>query len=392
MLVKHLPFFYLCTMLLNFYLYFSIFASAFYIVVMLVCAYGWKHLPYFKKTQNVDSQTFISVLVAARNEAENIETCLKSILAQDYPKHLFEIIVIDDSSEDDTFSLANNFSTNNIRVIKLSDYSEKGGKKKAIEAGVNVAKGTLIVTTDADCIAQTQWLSLIAAFYESKKYKFIAAPVNFHKEKNTFELCQSLDFLGLMAVTGGGIQLKKFNMCNGANLAYERDVFFEVGGFKGIDQLASGDDMLLMQKIALKYPNDIGYLKNTDATVFTYAKESVQSFINQRVRWASKTNTYKEFLVTGILMMVFFFCCNIPLSLLLIFIFGKIAFYLFIFQCLVKLACDVTLLYPICVFFNRKDLTKVFFPAFWGHLVYIIIVGILASVLYNYEWKGRYVR
>ena len=379
-------------MLLDFYIYFSILAALFYIIVMLVCAYGWKRLPYFKFVQNADNQTFISILIAARNESENIENCLQSIIAQNYPKHLYEVIVIDDSSEDNTFTLANSFHASNIRVIKLADFSEKGGKKKAIEAGVNHAKGTLIVTTDADCIAQPQWLSLIAAFYESKKYKFIAAPVNFHEEKNTFERCQSLDFLGLMAVTGGGIQLKKFNMCNGANLAYERDVFFEVGGFQGIDQLASGDDMLLMQKIALKYPNDIGYLKNTDATVFTFAKESVQSFINQRVRWASKTNTYKEFLVTAILMMVFFFCCNIPFSLLLILIFGKTALYVFIFQCLVKLFCDVALLYPICVFFKRKDLTKVFFPAFWGHLTYIIVVGILASVLYNYEWKGRYVR
>ena len=379
-------------MLLDFYIYFSILAALFYIIVMLVCAYGWKRLPYFKFVQNADNQTFISILIAARNESENIENCLQSIIAQNYPKHLYEVIVIDDTSEDNTFTLANSFHASNIRVIKLADFSEKGGKKKAIEAGVNHAKGTLIVTTDADCIAQPQWLSLIAAFYESKKYKFIAAPVNFHEEKNTFERCQSLDFLGLMAVTGGGIQLKKFNMCNGANLAYERDVFFEVGGFQGIDQLASGDDMLLMQKIALKYPNDIGYLKNTDATVFTFAKESVQSFINQRVRWASKTNTYKEFLVTAILMMVFFFCCNIPFSLLLILIFGKTALYVFIFQCLVKLFCDVALLYPICVFFKRKDLTKVFFPAFWGHLTYIIVVGILASVLYNYEWKGRYVR
>ena len=379
-------------MLINYYIEFSVLASTFYVVVMFVCAYGWKRLPYFNPSQKTDNQTFISILIAARNEEDNIENCLKSIMLQNYPKHLFEVIVIDDSSEDATFSLANSINSDNIRVIKLADYSEKGGKKKAIEAGVNVAKGKLIVTTDADCVAQPQWLSLIAAFYESKKYKFIAAPVNFYQEKNTFELCQSLDFLGLMAVTGGGIALKRFNMCNGANLAYERDVFFEVDGFKGIDQLASGDDMLLMQKIALKYPNDIGYLKNTDATVFTFAKESVQSFINQRVRWASKTNSYKEVLLTGILMMVFFFCCNIPLSFLLIFIFGKTAFYLFLFQCFVKFICDLTLLYPICVFFNRKDLTKVFFPAFWGHLAYIIVVGVLASVLFNYEWKGRYVR
>jgi cellulose synthase/poly-beta-1,6-N-acetylglucosamine synthase-like glycosyltransferase len=379
-------------MILDAYILFSILASFFYIAVMMICTYGWHRLGFYKKRQNVENQTHISVLVAARNEEANIEKCIKSILAQNYPKHLFEVIVIDDHSEDQTFAILNGLQSENLRILRLADFGIKGSKKKAIELGVHQAKGQLIVATDADCLTQPNWLSLIASFYEEGKYKFIAAPVNFYQEKNTFELCQSLDFLGLMAVTGAGIELKRFNMCNGANLAYEREVFFEVDGFKGIDQLASGDDMLLMQKVALKYPDRIGYLKNTEATVFTFAKETVKSFINQRVRWASKTNSYKEFLVTGILIMVFFFCCNIPFSLFLVLFLGKPALQLFVFQCVVKLTCDIVLLYPICVFFKRKDLVKVFFPAFWGHLAYIIVVGFLANILYNYEWKGRFVR
>jgi cellulose synthase/poly-beta-1,6-N-acetylglucosamine synthase-like glycosyltransferase len=380
-------------MIWDYYIYISFFASFFYIAVMMVCAYGWRKLPAFQLDTDVKIyKTKISVIIAARNEADNIAVCLKSIFAQTYPKNFYEIIVVNDHSEDDTFAIAKGFDEPNLRVLQLADYGVKGAKKKAIEIGVKEASGDLIVATDADCIAQENWLHLLADFYEKGDYKFIAAPVNFHNEKNTFEKCQSLDFLGLMAVTGAGIALQKFNMCNGANLAYERNVFFEVDGFKGIEQLASGDDMLLMQKIALKYPDRIGYLKNTAATVFTQAKPTIASFINQRVRWASKMNSYKDFLMTSILVMVFGFCCNIPLSLLLSIFLGKKIVLLFLSQCLIKATCDMMVLYPVCTFFNRKDLKKVFFPAFWGHLTYVIVVGVLANFLYNYEWKGRWVR
>ncbi len=378
--------------IIDFYLYFSAASALSYIIAMLACTYGWMRLPRFEASKHNNHTTTISILIAARNEAENIESCLKSIEKQSYPKDLFEVIVINDHSEDATFELAKATNISNLRVLQLADYGVKGSKKKAIETGVGEAKGKLIVTTDADCVVQPDWLRLIAEYYEMHQPKLIAAPVNFYHEKNTFERCQSLDFLGLMAVTGAGIELKQISMCNGANLIYERAVFHEVEGFKGIDQLASGDDMLLMQKIALKYPDGIAYLKNTDATVFTFAKEDWKSFISQRVRWASKMNAYKEFTITAVLIMVFFFCCNIPLSLLLIPFLPKIAIPMFLIQCLLKTILDFTLLYKISDFFNRKDLLKVGFPAFWFHVSYVVLVGVLASVLYNYEWKGRYVR
>jgi cellulose synthase/poly-beta-1,6-N-acetylglucosamine synthase-like glycosyltransferase len=379
-------------MLLDIYLYFILISAVCYIISMLACKIGWRRLAVFNPPQSTEPHTTISVLVAARNEAQHIENCLKSIAAQTYPAHLFEIIVINDHSEDATFALAKAMNIPNLRVLQLADYGVKGSKKKAIETGVGEATGRLIVTTDADCIVQPDWLTLIADFYELHQPKFIAAPVNFHQEKNTFESCQSLDFLGLMAVTGAGIELGMISMCNGANLAYERAVFYEVEGFKGIDQLASGDDMLLMQKIALKYPDKIAYLKNTAATVFTHAKEDWKSFISQRVRWASKTNSYKEFTITAVLIMVFFFCCNIPLSLFLSLFFGKIFLQVFVFQCLIKVLFDYFAISEVTTFFNRKDLHRVLFPAFWFHIGYVIVVGILASILFNYEWKGRYVR
>ncbi|MFZ4542433.1 MAG: glycosyltransferase [Saprospiraceae bacterium] len=378
------------SIILNLYIILSVSLALLYVVIILVYRKGWNDLPENETIpEDYLPTTNVSVLVAARNEEKCISSCIDSIKAQKFPVELLEIIVIDDHSTDRTYEVA---VGREIRVIQLSDYSEKGSKKKAIETGIRFASGKLIVTTDADCIVPGEWLLNMVYFYETAHYKFIAAPVNFHQEQNTFEKAQSLDFLGLMLITGAGIHKGFMHMCNGANLAYEREVFYQVGGFEGIDQLASGDDMLLMQKVALQFPGSLGFLKSRAATVLTTAKPTVKSFIYQRIRWASKTNSYKEFLVTAILAAVFLLCCNIIFSIFLIPFLGKTAIFVFLFQILVKALMDYLLLQPAAVYFKRSELLAVFIPAFFGHILYMVIVGILANLVYNYEWKGRLVR
>ena len=138
-----------------------------------------------------------------------------------------------------------------------------------METAIGLAKGNLIVTTDADCIVQPEWLQTIASYYEEFGPVFIAAPVVYtnplHGDsffKKLLKIFQSLDFITLQGITGASVYKKFHNMCNGANLAYEKKVFNEVGGFEGIDQIASGDDMLLMHKIQKIYPGRIQYLKS----------------------------------------------------------------------------------------------------------------------------------
>lgn len=372
------------------YFLLSLLLSIAYIIIIIVYRKGWDDLSESPNPPlNYKPQTSLSVLIAARNEEDSIGKCLDSIIAQHYPADLLEVIVINDFSTDNTAKVA---QAKGVKVITLSDFSAQGSKKKAIEVGVAQANGQLIVATDADCVAGKKWLQNIAYFYETTHAKFIAAPVNFHQEKNLFERAQSLDFLGLMLITGAGIHKGFMHMCNGANLAYERSVFYEVDGFKGIDQLASGDDMLLMQKVALKHPNSLGFIKNREATVFTHAKPTLKSFVAQRVRWASKTNSYKEVLVTTILAFVFFLCSNIVLSLLLIPFLGMAVAKIFLFQMITKAIMDYYLLSPTAHFFRKENLMKDFFPSFIGHTIYIVAVGFLANMVYNYEWKGRRVR
>jgi cellulose synthase/poly-beta-1,6-N-acetylglucosamine synthase-like glycosyltransferase len=371
---------------------------AYYVYLMLRYAEGWQSLPTTELLANFRPQTFISVLIPARNEAAHIEQCLRSILAQNYPIHLYEIILIDDYSTDDTAAIAAALSSPRVQVLSLEEYlqhadyqnfNQNSFKKIGIQLGIKKAKGTLIACTDADCLAQPDWLRYLAQCYELQHAKFIAAPVNFYEETSNFERFQSLDFLGMMGITGAGIHRKFMRMCNGANLAYPKSVFYEVGGFEGINRIASGDDMLLMQKIAARYPNDIFCLKQKKANIFTHAKPNWQSFINQRVRWASKSSIYPEHRVTFDLAMVFFFCCNLLLSLILS---PWLGFAVFFIQLFIKSAIDYYFLTICARFFDRKDLLKTFFISQFYHIAYIVVVGIKSNLAKEYEWKGRRVK
>ena len=369
-----------------------------YITFIFLYVRYWKKLSFFKSTEGYLPQTVISVLIPARNEQDNIIDCLNTIVAGNYPQELFEIIAIDDHSDDKTPQYVLDFAAThtNIRLIELKNYvkltDNQPFKKRAIEAAIGEAKGELIVTTDADCLAQPNWLYLIAEYYEKTGKRLIAAPVNFHEEKTYFERFQSLDYIGMMGVTGAGVEGQFTNMCNGANLAYQKKLFYEVGGFKGIDHVASGDDMLLMQKIARFYPNALGFLKNPDATVYTKAKTTIADFLSQRLRWASKSSSYTEFFTVFQLATVFVFCWNILISLCLSIFYDTSFFAIFVLQFAVKTIADYFFLNMMSRFFNRPDLMRPFLTPQYIHILYIIVVGSLANFKKTYTWKGRKVR
>ena len=243
---------------------------------MLILYYrrGWKGIPDFKpQTPGLKPATRISVIIPARNEEKHIQHCLDSINNQSYPKQFFEVWVVDDHSTDKTPEIIKQYKSSNIKLVSLKDFisGEKlnAYKKKAIETAISQSTGELIVTTDADCIVPPDWLLTIAAFYEKEKVQFIAAPVSIDCNNRFIEVFQALDFMTLQGITGASVYRNIHSMCNGANLAYTKKAFEEVGGFTGIDHIASGDDMLLMHKIYRRYPTKVKFLKATEAIVQT---------------------------------------------------------------------------------------------------------------------------
>ncbi|NUQ25290.1 MAG: glycosyltransferase [Saprospiraceae bacterium] len=352
-----------------------------YLVAIGYIRMWWRRLPEWRPPANDNPTVFISVIVPARNEAANIGACLQSLLSQNYPAHLFEIIVVDDHSEDDTARRAGSIPDERVRVV----VSPGAQKKQALAYGVSLARGELIAATDADCQAPPQWLSLLASAYENRRPAFIAAPVAFHKENNLLGYFQSLDYLGMMVLTGAGIYSGRLLLANGANLAYPKAVFEEVGGFAGIDHVASGDDMFLLQKIARRYPDRLFFIKNPEATVLTSPQPSLAGLWAQRLRWASKSSAFRGGVMLVYLALVFVVCGGILLGL------APAPFAALILLAF-KLIADYALLSEACRYFQRSDLLRYFLPAQLLHIAYIALIGLAGVFVRRYRWKGREVR
>ncbi|MDI3318668.1 glycosyltransferase [Pinibacter soli] len=356
---------------------------------------GWRTLSSFSEAdvENATPSIKISVIVPARNEEQNIGWCLESIVGQNYPKELFEVIVINDHSTDNTERIVSGYSTQNVKLINLVDYVEAGlnsYKKKAIEIGISKSSGYLILTTDADCFADKNWLRSIAAYQEKTQAVLIAAPVKIILKTGLLSYFQSLDFLILQGITGASIHRRFHSMCNGANLAYLKSAFYEVNGFKNVDNIASGDDMLLMHKIVTRYPDKFFFLKSREAIVSTQPATSWKEFFNQRIRWASKADKYDDKRITKVLFLVYFL--NLFLLLTLVYTVCNIAFFsYFIFLILTKTIIEYAFVSRIANFFSLNKLMYYFLPLQPIHIVYTVIAGFLGK-FGKYEWKGRVVK
>jgi cellulose synthase/poly-beta-1,6-N-acetylglucosamine synthase-like glycosyltransferase len=366
-----------------------------YGLLMLWYRYGWRHLRAFAPSALPPCSTSVSVIIPARNEEKHILSCLEAVSLQSYPKDLLEIIVVNDCSTDRTAELVANFPASNVRLVNLADYLDGSGplnsyKKKAIETAVSLSTGELIITTDADCVMSQHWVRTLVSYYEHQGAKFIAAPVSFHRENGFFKVFQSLDFLTMQGITGATAHLRCGTMCNGANLAYEKKAFQEVGAFRGIDCIASGDDMLLMYKMYKAYPDRIGFVKHPNAIVRTLPQENVASFMQQRIRWASKADKYEDKRMTMVLAFVYLW--NIVLFAL--FAVGLVYPRLLIWcLCLIvfKTLVELFFLWPVARFFQKTHLLWQFFPAQFLHIPYVITAGWLGK-FGSYQWKDRHVR
>jgi cellulose synthase/poly-beta-1,6-N-acetylglucosamine synthase-like glycosyltransferase len=346
----------------------------------------WKEVSYEVK---------FTVIIPARDEEAIIKACLTSVLNQDYPHDLYEVIVIDDHSTDNTAgivrSLQNRYA--NLRLIQLQDVLQgqqlNSYKKKAIEYAIGQAKGDWIVTTDADCLVTEKWLQSFSAFIVERKAIFVAAPVKYINTRSFVSVFQCLDFITLQGITAAAVHNNFHSMCNGANLAYSKKAFYEVGGFAGIDDIASGDDMLLMHKIYKRYPTGIGFLLSRNAVVATKPMPTWKSFFNQRIRWASKAEKYDDKRIFWVLVLVYVF--NLSFVALPVVSFWYPSLWLYWGMLLVaKTLIELWFIYPVALFFKEEKLLR-WFPLMQPvHVLYTVTAGWLGK-FGKYTWKGRQV-
>lgn len=366
--------------------------AAGYTVLLLLYRIGWALQCDFEVPDGYQPATRISIVIAARNESKQIEACLSSLLKQDYPATLFDITVVDDFSEDDTANKVRSLNAGNVQLIALKDHvadrsAIRSFKKKALEIAIAHTRGELIITTDADCIADPLWLRTMAAKYEQTQAKMIVAPVDFTSDGRVVEVFQSIDFLTMQGITAAAHRLKLGNMSNGANLAFTRAAYEAVNGYQGIDHLASGDDYLLMVKVQERFPGSIHYLKSGKAIIRTVPQPDWHSFLQQRIRWASKSGKYNDPRLTMILVLVYFFNLSFPV-LLVASLFDIKLLNIFFILVTWKILAELLFLWPVAGFFNKRK-QLILFPFLQAlHIVYITLAGFL-GYKGRFVWKGR---
>ena len=339
---------------------------------------GFNQIPMFE-SKNQKPTTQFSIIVPFRNEARNLKNLIACLDKLNYLHVDFEVILVDDAS-DKLYALEEN--TIDIQIIKNIRKSNSP-KKDAIETAIQVAKFPWIVTTDADCLVGENWLTILDQFIQFQKAEMVVGAVKYTSNRSFLQQFQSLDMASLQGVTIGSFGISKRFMCNGANFAYTKNIFNKLNGFDGNNHIASGDDVFLLQKAQLQYPEKVGYLKATEHIVTTKPVDSWKNLFFQRVRWASKTAAYKDYYPKFLGLIVF--ATNLLSCYLLILLFVNFQI-TFLILLLCKFTIDAMIIYKT----NRFLQSKTNFLLL-GSLCYpFFSVGVaLYSIFGKYEWKGR---
>jgi len=335
---------------------------------------------------------FISIIIPFRNESENILANLKFIESQHYPIEKYEVIYIDDFSDDNSKDLLEqNIKNKNIRVIAVpQDFSINAHKKRAVRYGIENANGQIIVTTDADCIYNEQWLQTLMLTFDSLT-GFVSGPVEFQSNSNLFSEFQKLEFAGLVLSGAGLINAGHPTICNAANIAYRKKVFDEVGGFKDQMNLSSGDDELLMQKISKDTDFKVKFCLDKNAIVKTDANKTIGDFYQQRKRWASKGLFYRDRSLVLKLILIYAFYVGLITQLLLGIFLNRFFFISFAASLLIKIIFEFRILAKgKTILFSELKL-KYLLLAEMIQIPYIIFTG-LVGAFGNYLWKSRKIK
>ena len=351
-----------------------------YLLNIIWLIYGFTKVKTFEN-EKLQPKTKFSIIVPFRNEQENLPKLLSSIEKLNYPNDLFEVILVDDESNCRLQIADCRLQISIINNIRNSN----SPKKDAINTAIAIAKNDWIITTDADCLVQPDWLNTFDNFIQIKKTKMLAAGVFYKSTPSFLAAFQQLDLLSLQGTTIGSFGNNQAFMCNGANFCYQKAFFYELNGFDGNDTIASGDDVFLLQKAIQKDSKNVRFLKSELAIVQTGTENTWRNLFHQRVRWASKTGNYTSLyskqLGVSVLVMNLFFVLGFGFWVL-----GILNLNYFIVLLFSKFLVDFMLLYKTSSFF-KTSLNYLF----WGSLLYplfCVLVGFY-SFFGSYSWKGR---
>jgi len=359
-----------------------------YAVTIINLIVGFNRIPTFHPKE-ITPKTFFAIVVPFRNERDHLPKLLESIQNLNYPIDLFEIILVDDFSEDDSVRQIYNwrmengsFQTTLLENIRLSN----SPKKDAISRAIPIIKNEWVVTTDADCVLPENWLQTLDDYIQNHEVAMLVGAVTYDGNKSFLHHFQQLDLTSLQGATIGSFGMGAGFLCNGANFCYTKSLFQKLHGFAGNSKIASGDDVFLLQKAMQVCPEKVHYLKAKASIVTTKPLASWKALFAQRRRWASKTGAYSS--VFGKDLAVIVFAGNLAVVLgCLLSVCGCLSWIALAFLFTLKFIVDTILLYKTNRFLRKKRLHYLFLSSLFYPFFCVSVA--LFSWFGTYEWKGR---
>ncbi len=356
-----------------------------YFILLLLAAIGFLMFPYvFPKSE----QQKVTIIVPARNEEHVITECLNSIIGQDYPKSLMQIILVDDASEDGTMFKADKVLADSGIEYLIVLNEIQSGKKVSIRRAMHAAKADVIVCRDADTYtASKKWLGTIVSSITNTNKEFIICPVAIAHTKGHLSSLQEVEMSILSLFTLSSAYFNSPFLCNGANLAFTKKLFYETGAYGSHLHIASGDDIFFLEEVKKKNRHKIAYLKNKEAIVFTFPEKDLGSLILQKIRWSSKLFknpsvinwlsaliiTASNFSLIGAVFYAILNPQNLPLSLIFI---------------LSKLLIDILLVFLASSFIKVKTGALMVVVIAFIYPLYASLIAIL-TVFVKPKWKSN---
>lgn len=357
-----------------------------YLVILAIAIRGWYRVRSFRLASD-EQKRFITVVVAFRNEEKVIHHLIHSLKNLNYPEDNLEVILIDDHSEDNSFNVVKSLIYDNPNFKLVSLNVGRAGKKAAISQAVEVAKGEIIVTTDADCQVPVNWLDKINDAFKSDDTNMVFGGVKLTTDKSFFSLLQAIEFTSLIGSMAAAIGLGSFIMGNGANLSFRKAAFQYVKGYEGNDKIASGDDEFLARKIMKSFPGSLYFINEAEVVVSSRPTISLKHFISQRIRWASKWK-YNAFSASGVaalyVMLVQLGSVSVAISIFHV----REGMFLLLIILIVKLLLECWLLFKVSAFLQSRWNWIAFLVLQFIYPFYVLGIGIVSQVG-PYTWKGR---
>lgn len=327
----------------------------------------------------------VTVIVPFRNEAQNLKERIRSLEFQNYPVDSFEVFLVNDHSTDE-FNIHLDELKSNFKVLHLPE--NLTGKAAALTYAIDRSNSNWIICTDADCVAGPEWLREMFSLEMPAHVNGICGPVRIDSNYSPLQELQFLDMIGVMGMTAAGHRGLDFTLANGANFAFKKSSFYDVGGFEGSEKWLAAEDMWLVNRLTQLHPESILFIDTQEAEVITYPESTWKGFLEQRIRWAGKTASYKSNTMLYHVGLPFAFSFYLIVTGLLSIFYSSfiIPFWVFV---LFRISCDFSYLNFMTKKYGHRLRRKTYLLVQFFHIFYIVCAGLISLGIKQYKWKDR---